>query len=287
VNSGPNNTCHPSPNSVIHSFCLDYFKFFGRLIGKAFFDGELIDTNLTIPIFKLIAGQPLFFSDFQNVDKELYMFLLRVYNFSAQELANSTLTFTCSVNDFNQTAVYELKPNGKNIDVTKENVYEFIKTFTAWRMLKSVEPQFKSFLEGIYDVVSVQVWALFKPGEIAYLLNGAPTLDIKQWKLHTLYVNFPGVVPQMSWFWEILEEFTSDQRALVLQFATGSNKIMDFASLYPRFTLYSLGAGKDALLPLGHTCFNRMDIPLYTTKDVMKAKLEKAIEYASVGFGME
>jgi len=120
VNSGPNGTYHPSPNSVVHPSCLDYFKFFGRLIGKAFFDGELIDANLTQAMFKLIAGQPIFFSDFQNVDRDLYMFLLKVYNYSEEELANSSLTFSCSVNDFSQNTTYELKPNGKNIEVTKK-----------------------------------------------------------------------------------------------------------------------------------------------------------------------
>jgi len=154
-------------------------------------------------------------------------------------------------------------------------------------MLNSVEPQIKSFLEGLYDVVSVQAFALFKPGEIAFLLNGVPKLDIDNWKINTIYANFTEKVPQINWFWEILSEFTNEQQSLVLQFATGTTKVLDFGTLSPRFTIYSMGSEKDTYLPLGHTCFNRIDVPLYSTKDIMKKKIEKAIEYACLGFGIE
>jgi hypothetical protein len=47
------NTFQPNPNSVVHNDPargvnhLDFFKFVGRLVGKALFDGQLIDAYFT------------------------------------------------------------------------------------------------------------------------------------------------------------------------------------------------------------------------------------------------
>lgn len=42
--------------------------------------------------------------------------------------------------------------------------------------------------------------------------------------------------------------------------------------------------GSTENLPVAHTCFNQLDLPLYESKSKLKDKLEKAVEYASSGF---
>ena len=48
------------------------------------------------------------------------------------------------------------------------------------------------------------------------------------------------------------------------------------------FSLVLIEADSDSL-PVAHTCFNRLDIPLYESKTKFKAKLMMAIEQ-TVGF---
>lgn len=38
-------------------------------------------------------------------------------------------------------------------------------------------------------------------------------------------------------------------------------------------------------LPVAHTCFNLLDLPRYSTREMMKTKLSQAVEY-STGFGL-
>lgn len=37
-------------------------------------------------------------------------------------------------------------------------------------------------------------------------------------------------------------------------------------------------------MPVAHTCFNRLDLPLYDSRDKLKKKLEDAILMGSKGF---
>lgn len=57
-------TYQPSPNSVIHNDepgtnHLDYFKFAGRIVGKALFENQYIDAHFTRSLYKHMLDQPL------------------------------------------------------------------------------------------------------------------------------------------------------------------------------------------------------------------------------------
>ncbi len=49
-------------------------------------------------------------------------------------------------------------------------------------------------------------------------------------------------------------------------------------------TIQPTGGGED-FLPVAHTCFNLLDLPKYTKKEVVKSKLLTAIDQ-SEGFGL-
>lgn len=56
-------TFQPNPNSVVQSDTgvshLEFFKFVGRLVGKALYDGQLMDAHFTRSFYKHMLGQPL------------------------------------------------------------------------------------------------------------------------------------------------------------------------------------------------------------------------------------
>ena len=51
---------------------LQYFQAIGRFLGRALFEGMLIDAHLTLPMSKHILGIPITFSDLEFIDVELY-----------------------------------------------------------------------------------------------------------------------------------------------------------------------------------------------------------------------
>jgi E3 ubiquitin-protein ligase HUWE1 len=54
-----NATFQPNPNSTVHDQHLMYFKFVGRVVGKALYDGQLLDVNFTRSFYKHILGVPI------------------------------------------------------------------------------------------------------------------------------------------------------------------------------------------------------------------------------------
>jgi len=42
-----------------------------------------------------------------------------------------------------------------------------------------------------------------------------------------------------------------------------------------------------SLYPRSHTCFNRIDLPVYSSKNELREKLKVAIESSATGFDME
>ena len=53
-----------------------------------------------------------------------------------------------------------------------------------------------------------------------------------------------------------------------------------------KFTVNSI-AVEQSIFPRAHTCFNRIDLPLYKTKKDLKEKLSMAIQMESSGFDIE
>ncbi|KAF1740359.1 hypothetical protein MXB_5013, partial [Myxobolus squamalis] len=107
------------------------------------------------------------------------------------------------------------------------------------------------------------------------------------WKSNTDYgKGYHHNSQQIKWFWILVESFDSEQRARLLQFATGTSHvpITGFADLYggngpQRFKIDKWGAPTH--LPRSHTCFNRIDLPPYPTFEELKNKLLIAVEECS------
>jgi E3 ubiquitin-protein ligase NEDD4 len=92
---------------------------------------------------------------------------------------------------------------------------------------------------------------------------------------------------------EIVKEYTQENKAKLLQFTTGTCGVpaQGFAFLQGhdgnirKFTLH--GDKNVKVFPRSHTCFNRLDMPLYTSKQEMQKYLTMAITYETTGFDME
>ena len=98
----------------------------------------------------------------------------------------------------------------------------------------------------------------------------------------------------VQWFWEALRGFTPEQRAQLLQWTTGHARVpvQGFSHLMGRdgvlrkFTLTSVELSQ-AVYPRAHTCFNRIDVPLYETKQDLVKGFEFVLELGDQTFSMD
>ncbi len=95
---------------------------------------------------------------------------------------------------------------------------------------------------------------------------------------------------------QAVESYSSEMRARLLQFVTGSSRVplQGFKALQgstgavgPRlFTIHLTNDVPIQNLPKAHTCFNRIDLPPYETYQQLYDKLTQAVE-ETCGFAVE
>lgn len=134
--------------------------------------------------------------------------------------------------------------------------------------------------KGLNTVIKQQWVQMFNYAELNHLISGTGTISVEDWKLHTIYGGNADK-NYINWFWEIVTEFTEEEKSLLLRFVTSCERtsFLGFRDLSPPFTVHVTGEG----LPTAHTCSNVLDLPIYANKSQLKEKLLYAIK-AEAGF---
>jgi hypothetical protein len=85
---------------------------------------------------------------------------------------------------------------------------------------------------------------------------------------------------QAAIFWRVVERFTTEERAALLKFATGTPRLPPRA-VEQRLICLKLDsrAGTD-LLPTSSTCFFQLHLPTYRTFESAYQKIRVAVLYA-------
>ncbi|KAG1470993.1 hypothetical protein G6F56_002373 [Rhizopus delemar] len=213
----------PNRASGVNPDHLSYFKFVGRIIGKAIHDDRLLDAYFTRSFYKLILGRPVDYKDLEAVDPAYYKSLVWMLENDITNVID--LTFSVEVDDFGTTKIIDLKPDGENIPVTQENKHEYVNLITSQKLVLAIKPQVDAFLEGFYEIIPYQNIKIFNEQELELLISGLPDIDIDDWKANTEYQGYNFQSPQIQWFWRAVRSFDEEERAKLLQFATGTSKV--------------------------------------------------------------
>ncbi|XP_015703647.1 E3 ubiquitin-protein ligase NEDD4-like isoform X4 [Coturnix japonica] len=279
-----NYTLQINPNSgLCNEDHLSYFTFIGRVAGLAVYHGKLLDGFFIRPFYKMMLGKPITLKDMESVDSEYYNSLKWILENDPTEL---DLMFCIDEENFGQTYQVDLKPNGSEIMVTNENKREYIDLVIQWRFVNRVQKQMNAFLEGFTELLPIDLIKIFDENELELLMCGLGDVDVNDWRQHTIYKNgYCPNHPVIQWFWKAVLLMDAEKRIRLLQFVTGTSRVPmnGFAELYgsngPQlFTIEQWGTPDK--LPRAHTCFNRLDLPLYESFDDLREKLLMAVENA-------
>ena len=285
-------TFQPNPQSgVFNPHHLDYFKFIGRIIGKAICDGFLLDAHFTRSFYKHILGLSISYHDLEAIDPQYYKNMMTLLSMNHEDVQYLDLTFSAEVDLFGETTTVDLVENGRNISVTGDNILDYVQLDAHHRMTAAIRKQLDSFLEGFHDLVPPELVSIFDAQELELLISGLPTIDLEDLRAHTEYNGYKLSDPIINWFWNVLRGFSDEEKALFLQFVTGTSKVpLDgFQDLRGSrgvqiFSIHkAFGANN---LPCAHTCFNQLDLPEYKSEEELKEKLTLAIREGSEGFGI-
>ena len=274
------------------------FRFLGRVLGRALFDRQLVKGHMVRHIYKHLLGWPITFDDLQAQDEEYYQSLQKFTTLDDPSVM--CLDFTVTEETMGVRRDVELIPGGNLKEVTKDNLPQYLEANLRYRMLERTKPQLTELVLGFFDVIPEPPLTILDPQELELLLCGLPKIDMQDWETHTIYsglYEYHKVKPQkvVTWFWNVVkQEFDDEMKARLLQFVTGTSGVptRGFSVLQgndgniKQFAIHGVDR-KAYVYPRAHTCFNRIDLPNYTSQKELYEKLKTAITMSGVGFDME
>lgn len=303
---------YPAPTSSLHDDHLALFTFVGRMLGKAVYEGIVVDVQLAPVLLAAVLGghRLCAFDELSQLDPELYRSLTFVKRYEG-DMADLSLTFSVDEDFMDKISTVDLVPSGRTIAVTNENKIDYVHRMAHHRVFRRTQDQCKAFVSGMQAVLQPSWLSLFAPNDLQCLISGVNSdIDLSDLKRNVQYFGgFHGNHRLIKWLWDILEnKFTSEERKLFLKFVTSCSRppVLGFSYLEPPFsircvevsddqdqgdTLGSVVRGFLALrkgtaasrLPTASTCFNLLKLPNYNKKSLLLEKLRYAI-HAGTGF---
>ncbi|KAL5052254.1 hypothetical protein BDW71DRAFT_7788 [Aspergillus fruticulosus] len=290
-------------------YCLEsseQFFLVGVVLGLAIYNSIILDIALPPFAFKkLLAGapqttgpQPLTtrptykcsLEDLAEYRPVLARGLRALLEFEGDVAETFCHTFVADIDRYGEVVSVPLCPGGEKKPVTNANRREFVDLFVHYHLDTAVTRQFEPFRRGFFSVCGGNALSLFRPEEIELLIRGSDEpLDVKSLRAVATYLNWgtpkPESVPVVQWFWEYFEQANPEAQRKLLSFVTSSDRIPAMGATSLNIQLICLGDDSPRF-PTAHTCFNRLGLYRYRTREKFERLLSEAV-LNSEGFGLK
>uniref|UniRef100_A0A8C7DG80 Ubiquitin-protein ligase E3B n=1 Tax=Oncorhynchus kisutch TaxID=8019 RepID=A0A8C7DG80_ONCKI len=304
-----NERLYPSPTSYIHENHLQLFEFVGKMLGKAMYEGIVVDVPFASFFLSQVMGHhhSTFYSsidELPSLDSEFYKNLTSIKRYDG-DVGDLGLTLSYDEDVMGQLVCHELIPGGKTMQVTNENKISYIHLMAHFRMHTQIKEQTAAFIRGYRSIINPEWLHMFSTPEVQRLVSGDNAeIDLDDLKKHTVYYGgFHSSHRVIIWLWDILSsDFSSEERAMFLKFVTSCSRppLLGFAYLKPPFSIRCVEVSDDqdtgdtlgsvlrgfftirkkepgGRLPTSSTCFNLLKLPNYSKKSILRDKLRYAI----------
>ncbi|XP_070571587.1 ubiquitin-protein ligase E3B-like [Ptychodera flava] len=306
---------YPSPTSYIQENHLQLFEFVGRMLGKAVYEGIVVEVPFASFFLSQVLGHqhsslysPI--DELPSLDPGLYKSLTFIKHYD-NDIADLDLTFSYDEDVMGKVITHELMPGGRAIPVTNENKISYIHLMAHFKMNVQIREQTQAFIYGFKSIVNLEWLSWFSTPELQRLISGdTADIDLQDLRKHTQYYGgFHNQHRVVTWLWDILQnDFTKDEKALFLKFVTSCSKppLLGFANLEPPFSIRCVEVSEDqdtgdtlgsvlrgfftirkkdpvGRLPTSSTCFNLLKLPNYQKKSTLREKLRYSIT-SNTGF---
>lgn len=283
----PDQLLYPNPSSfATEPRQLEYFRFLGLVIGKAVYEGILLDVPFAEFFLKKCLGKVNYLDDLASLDTELYKGLLSLKNYDGN-VEDLSLDFTSTHLENGKSVVVNLIPNGSNIPVTNQNRIQYIYLIANYRLNVQIAKQCRAFFRGLSTIVDIKWLRMFNQQELQILLGGASVpIDLADLRAHTVLGGYMEHDATVKNFWKALESFDNPLRMKFVKFVTSCSRppLLGFKELVPKFSLRNAGVD-DERFPTSSTCVNLLKLPNYSSYETLREKLLYAIN-ADAGFDL-
>ena len=229
-------------------------------------------------IWKFIAGEQITPDDIAEVDDNLSANFKSVRNKEVPPswTANSWLPSSSSV---------QLIGGAKNSSSCKEDedeeIIRYLNEYTKYR-LHLIEPQLIMIRDGFVDNTELNSNPLLSGKVLSYLAQGTGDLTVEMLKsIEKVFNRGPQFNKVVEFFWEAVEEFNKEEIKMLLKFITGVTRIPKISEHGNNFHINIMKMNcknPDSQLPTAQSCFNKIALPMYSSKEVAKERILFAIK---------
>ena len=212
-------------------------------------------------------------------------------DFSLDELQNAypqeikSIRYVLDCDDPETLSLSFTDEKGVLVDVTSANRARFASSKRRELTQRIIDDDSASDIRaGLLHVLRPAALGMLSPEEFILAVCGSHDIDVDEWRR---FASSPGSFrEQLAWLWNIVGRMQTSEKALLLQFSTGSAllPVGGFAKLSPRWSVVFSDHLSNRNLPTTATCFNTMNCPKYPSEEIFQQRLMTAIRHGAAGF---
>ena len=171
----------------------------------------------------------------------------------------------------------EVQRSMQELDVLASRQQESARRYS---LLIWQQKMLNSYVEGLSNVLPVEILTILSGKELRDLVCGNPEVDVDLLRRVVEYEGYEDSDEVIQYFWSTLREISNDERKKFLQFVWARNRLplkeSDFDAPF-KIQKDSSNKSGDQALPSATTCFFSLSLPEYKSKEQLKEKLLFAI----------
>ncbi|KAI8329376.1 hypothetical protein EDC96DRAFT_452411 [Choanephora cucurbitarum] len=200
--------------------------------------------------------------------------------------------YEISMDVFGQGVVTTSLMPGEAIPVTNNNRENYVRDYCIHFMYTAQKQQLLALRRGLWSVIGSRALSLCTADELEMVAcglrqgPGALSLNMKELESIAEYDDgYNADHPTIRQFWSVVHnDFTNEQKKQLLLFVTASDRVPVGGLKELVFYIQRNGPDSDRL-PTALTCFSRLLLPEYATRQKLRNRLITAIENTK-GFGL-
>ncbi|KAM6487659.1 hypothetical protein HDV62DRAFT_350376 [Trichoderma sp. SZMC 28011] len=298
------------PGSVVEEW---KFELMGVLVSLAVYNGLTLPVTFPRALYRKLLGEPveelyhiadgwpalasglMSLLEWNEKDGAVEDIFARTYEFSVSNIGgNVTREMTKDMVQWPQNLDWQMRVNipEESVDereaplVTNENRDQYVSDYIRYLTDVSVRPQYEAFERGFNSCLEYKSLSLLSPQILQSLVEGVQEIDISELRRYTRYVGWDASHHTVRDFWSIVKRYDDRMKRKLLEFVTASDRVPVGGMRNLQFVVQRNGDGEDSgnRLPTAYTCYGTLLLPDYRDKDMLRQRLNMALENAQ-GFG--
>nr|KAF6387380.1 hypothetical protein mMyoMyo1_007883 [Myotis myotis] len=257
----------------------NWFHLIGITCGLAIYNSTVVDLHFPLALYKKLLNVNPGLEDLKELSPTEGRSLQELLDYPGEDIEETfCLNFTICRESYGVIEQKKLIPEGDKVTVCKENRQEFVDAYVNYIFQISVHEWYTAFSSGFLKVCGGKVLELFQPSELRAMMVGNSNYNWEELEETAIYKgDYSATHPTVKLFWETFHEFPLEKKKKFLLFLTGSDRIPIYGMASLQMVIQSTASGEE-YLPVAHTCYNLLDLPKYSSKEILSARLTQALD---------